>query len=342
MKDLQEQLNYQKRKVDFDTYDITVKEIINMVAEKIIDIAPEYQRLFQWRDDRQSKFIESVLLGIPIPSLFMATNPDGTWEVIDGVQRLSTLIHFSDNENAKKRAGINGNLILKDLQKLESFNNKKFSDIPKNIQMNFYLKPIKVTTLSDKSDKKVRFDLFERLNTGGLRLSDQEIRNCIFKGEFREFIKELALNGHFRKVVRLPKNKEANATYEELVLKFFAYLNDEISFVHSVVDFLNDYMEKATKSFNYTENREVFEYVFSTLASVLPDGIKRKAKTPVILYEAVSVGAARVYLKKKKINTKGIADWMVSTDLELLTTGATNSPKMLRDRINYCIGKFNK
>jgi len=84
MKDLQDQLNTQKRKVDFDTYDITVKEIINMVADDIIDIAPEYQRLFQWRDDRQSKFIESVLLGIPTPSLFMATNPDGTWEVIDG------------------------------------------------------------------------------------------------------------------------------------------------------------------------------------------------------------------------------------------------------------------
>ena len=186
MKDLQEQLDTQKRKVDFDTYDITVKEIVNMVAENIIDIAPEYQRLFQWRDDRQSKFIESVLLGIPTPSLFMATNPDGTWEVIDGVQRLSTLIHFSDNDNAKRRTDISGDLILKDLGKLSNFNNKTFADMPKNIQMNFHLKPIKVTTLSDKSDKKVRFDLFERLNTGGLRLSDQEIRNCIYKGEFRD------------------------------------------------------------------------------------------------------------------------------------------------------------
>jgi len=342
MKDLQDQLNTQKRKVDFDTYDITVKEIINMVADDIIDIAPEYQRLFQWRDDRQSKFIESVLLGIPTPSLFMATNPDGTWEVIDGVQRLSTLIHFSDNEKAKERAGISGNLVLKNLQKLESFNNKGFVDIPKNIQMNFSLKPIKVTTLSDKSDKKVRFDLFERLNTGGLRLSDQEIRNCIYKGEFREFLKELAQNIHFRKVVRLPKNKEDNATYEELVLKFFAYLNDEKSFVHSVVDFLNDYMEKATKKFNYSKNRDIFEYVCLTVASALPKGIRRKAKTPIILYEAISVGAARVYMKKNKINTKKIEVWMVSKDLESLTTGATNSPKMVRDRINYCIQKFSK
>ena len=120
----------------------------------------------------------------------------------------------------------------------------------------------------------------------------------------------------------MPKNKEANATYEELVLKFFAYLNDEISFVHSVVDFLNDYMEKATKSFNYTENREVFEYVFSTLASVLPDGIKRKARNSSHFIRRCFSWGIKGYLKKKKIYTKGIADWMVSTDLELLITGA--------------------
>lgn len=342
MKDLQDQLEKQKRKVDFDTYDITVKEIINMVADNIIDIAPEYQRLFQWRADRQSKFIESVLLGIPIPSLFMATNPDGTWEVIDGVQRLSTLIHFSDNNDAKKMTEISGDLILEDLVKLSNFNNKTFSELPKNIQLNFHLKPMKVTTLSDKSDKKVRFDLFERLNTGGLRLSDQEIRNCIYKGEFSDFIKDLAQKQYFRKVVKLPKNKENNATYEELVLKFFAYLNDQKSFVHSVVDFLNDYMEKATKAFDYNGNRDVFEYVFSTLASVLPKGIRRKAKTPVILYEAMSVGAARVYKKTKQINTNEIEQWMISKDLETLTTGATNSPKMLKDRIKYCIDKFSE
>lgn len=343
MKDLQEQLNTQKRKVDFDTFDITVKEIINMVAEQIIDIAPEYQRLFQWRDDRQSKFIESVLLGIPIPSLFMATNQDGTWEVIDGVQRISTLIRFSDNQEAKKRAGITtGNLVLKGLEKLDTFNDKGFADIPKNIQMNYNLKPIKVTTLSDKSDKKVRFDLFERLNTGGLKLSDQEIRNCIYKGEFRDFVKALAKDGNFRKVVKLPVNKEDNATYEELVLKFFAYLNDEKHFVHSVVDFLNDYMDKATKQFDYAKNRRIFEYVFSTLATALPHGIRRKAKTPVILYEAISVGAARAYMKNKKIDTTDLNKWMVSKELETLTTGATNSQKMLRERINYCIVKFTK
>ena len=85
------ELNEQKRKVDFNSYDISVKELISMVGEGIIDIAPEYQRQFRWKEDRQSVLIESIFLGIPVPSLFMATNIDGSWELIDGVQRLRGL-----------------------------------------------------------------------------------------------------------------------------------------------------------------------------------------------------------------------------------------------------------
>ena len=97
------QLNEQKRKVDFNSYDISVKELISMVQEGIIDIAPEYQRQFRWKEDRQSALIESIFLGIPVPSLFMATNNDGSWELIDGVQRLSSIIHFAGNEEVRKK-----------------------------------------------------------------------------------------------------------------------------------------------------------------------------------------------------------------------------------------------
>jgi len=101
--DLISQLDTEKRKVDYDTFDFSIKELVNMVGEGIINIAPEYQRKFRWDDERQSKFIESIFLGIPIPSLFMATNKDSRWEVIDGVQRISTLVRFMDNVEAKKK-----------------------------------------------------------------------------------------------------------------------------------------------------------------------------------------------------------------------------------------------
>ena len=92
--DLQKQLMEQKMKVDFNTYDLSIKELISMVNDKLINIAPEYQRQFRWDKERQSSLIESIFLGIPIPSLFMATNADGTWELIDGVQRVPRSIGF--------------------------------------------------------------------------------------------------------------------------------------------------------------------------------------------------------------------------------------------------------
>lgn len=106
MPDLQSQLNEQKRKVDFNTYDMSLKELVSMISDGIINISPDYQRQFRWGDDRQSRLVESLFLGIPVPSLFMATNSDGTWEVIDGVQRLSTVVNFVSDIDTPEREKI--------------------------------------------------------------------------------------------------------------------------------------------------------------------------------------------------------------------------------------------
>ncbi|KAB2846983.1 MAG: DUF262 domain-containing protein [Ignavibacterium sp.] len=334
------QLNDQKRKVDFNTYDISVKELISMVSEKIIDIAPEYQRQFRWKPDRQSLLVESIFLGIPIPSLFMATNRDGSWELIDGVQRISSIIHYAGDVNSLKIINTNDHLVLEGLNKLSQFNDKKFSNLPKSIQLDFLLKPIKVTTLSDKSDLDVRFDLFERLNTGGVRLTDQEIRSCIYRGRFNDFLKELAKNKHFKSAVKLPKPNETDGTREEFVLRFFAFYYDYKKFDHSVVDFLNSYMSKASKNFDYSLNEELFISVFEKLA-LIPNGITRKRKTtPTNLFEAVAVGAALAYKKNSDIKLKSVNNWIASTELTALTTGATNSRVKVKGRIEYCRDRF--
>ena len=181
--DLQKQLMEQKMKVDFNTYDLSIKELISMVNDKLINIAPEYQRQFRWDKERQSSLIESIFLGIPIPSLFMATNADGTWELIDGVQRVSTILCFAGTDEEREKIGTPNlsELTLEQLKKLTEFNGKSFTKLPIDIQTKFRLSNIKVTTLSDKSDKQVRFDLFERLNRGGVTLTDQEIRSCVYR-----------------------------------------------------------------------------------------------------------------------------------------------------------------
>lgn len=339
---LLDQLNEQKRKVDFDTFDITVKELVGMVTEGVIDIAPEYQRQFRWSDENQSTFIESVFLGIPVPSLFMAANADGRWELIDGVQRLSTLIRFIGDESSRSVINRPAPLRLVNLLKLSQFNGLSFVELPQSIQLQFSLKPLKVTTISDKSDLSVRFDLFERLNTGGVRLEPQEIRSCIYRGSFNELLRKLAQESSFRRAVKLQPVDEHNATREELVLRFFAFLHSYKRFEHSVIGFLNDYMAGASSSFDYSTNEALFRKVFSQLADALPGGILRGRRrvTPINLYEGVAVGAGLALREKERLVTRGISEWMSSDELASYTTGATNSRKMVAARIEFCRDRF--
>lgn len=221
---IQNQLEKNRRSVSFDSYDITLKQLYDMLLEGMIDIAPEYQRHFVWDAARQSALIESLFLGIPIPSLFMATNPDASWEVIDGLQRITTILNFIGDSTELDNVKANyQKLELAGLEKLETMNGLTFKELPKSMQFMLLTRPLRVTVLNDRSDFSVRYDLFERLNTGGVKLHEQEIRNCIFIGEFNDFIKELSESPDFRAVVKMTANAERSGSYEELVLRFFAY-----------------------------------------------------------------------------------------------------------------------
>src|SRR4249919_3103636 len=98
MSDMYAQFDKQRRKVDVDNLDVTVRELVRMVNSDEIDRAAEYQRKFRWGEDRESKLIESIILGLPVPTIFVETNKDGTWELVDGLQRVSSLVHFVTEE----------------------------------------------------------------------------------------------------------------------------------------------------------------------------------------------------------------------------------------------------
>lgn len=342
MKDQVNQLEEERRRVDFDTFDISVKELVSMADQGIIDIAPEYQRQFRWPPENQSRFIESVFLGIPVPSLFMAANRDGSWELIDGVQRLSSLIHYVGNAKQLDKIGKEGPLQLKDLAVLTEFEGTRYEELPQTLRLKFSLRPLKVTTLSDKSDLKVRFDLFERLNTGGVKLTDQEIRACVYRGRFNEFLNELSSNDDFLALVNLTESKSNDGTRQEFVLRFFAYLHNKDKFEHSVVAFLNDYMAEASLEFNYRTNRDIFEMTFMALRAELPDGIKRGNRkiTPVNLFEAVAVGAALAMTEGADIAGSGVRTWINDDQLTRLTSEASNNRLRVLARIKYCYDKF--
>src|SRR5208337_2130959 len=172
----------------------------------------------------------------------MAANQDGTWEVVDGVQRLSTLAHFCGSQKLLNLIQRKHSLKIKNLKKLTRLNEMTFDALPKAVQLNFQLRPVRVTTLNDKSDFSVRYDFFERLNTGGVKLHAQEIRNCVFRGSFRNLLKELSEDQNFLKVVKLSDSEQQSAIYNECVLRFFAFIEEYASFEHSVIEFLNGYM----------------------------------------------------------------------------------------------------
>ncbi|MBN8711983.1 MAG: DUF262 domain-containing protein, partial [Verrucomicrobia bacterium] len=188
---LDQQLREQRRTVDFDTFDIHIQQLLTMLDDSQISVAPAYQRLFRWNNKQCSQLIESLFLGIPVPSLFMATNSDNTWEVVDGVQRLSSIVKFAGSEELREKLKVDSALTLSDLGKLKKFNDLQYKNLPSSIQLHFRTRPLKVITLNDKSDKVVRYDLFERVNTGGVALSEQEIRDCVFQGEFADFLERL-------------------------------------------------------------------------------------------------------------------------------------------------------
>jgi hypothetical protein len=337
---LDQQLDREKRAVSYDMYDMTVKQLVEMVSAKEINIAPEYQRHFVWDDARESELIESIYLGIPVPSLYMAANKDGTWEVVDGVQRLSTLVHFVGNKSDLPSIKKAKALTISELKKLTALNNKNFAALPKSLQLNFLLRPIRVTTLNDKSDIAVRFDLFERLNTGGVRLHPQEIRNCVFRGTFRDLLKELASDANFQKVVKLADNEQRSAVMEECVLRFFAYSENYKKFDHSVIDFLNDYMISKSQSSVSPNQIASFRRTMAKLAAALPSGITRENRkiTPINLFEGVAVGTALA--NPKNIDGKKLLKLMSSDELKKFTTAATNSKTMVVGRIELVRNSF--
>lgn len=338
--DLQNQIDINRRTVAFDNYDITVQQVFNMIVSGAIDIAPEYQRHFAWDENRQSQLIESLFLGIPIPSIFFATNADSTWEVVDGLQRLTTIANFvGSEEQIKKLNPDRKKLRIQELEKVSALNGLTFEELPSSLQLMFNTRPLRVTVLNDRSDFKVRYDLFERLNTGGITLHPQEIRNCIYLGNFNSFIKECAKNVDFKKVVKTTEKAELTGSFEELVLKFFAYYERRQTFVHSVNEFLNEYMAEKTMKFkDEGQLKTLFDKTFALLASHLPHGIvrgNRKNISPLVLYEAISVGTADAITSTKQLHPERLAGLLDDEHLKVLTTGATNSRNKLLDRIDY-------
>ena len=161
-----------------DAYDMSVGELMNIYRDGELVVNPEFQRLFRWSLYQKSHFIESLLIGIPVPSIFVFEKPDGAWELIDGLQRVSTILEFAGH--LKKP---NGKLYppstLEGTRSLPSLDDVSWSDLSPGQQIAIKRARIGVQILRKTSDIKAKYDLFQRLNSHGTQASEQELRNCV-------------------------------------------------------------------------------------------------------------------------------------------------------------------
>lgn len=261
MANLDVQIEEKRKDIHTDAYPMSVGEIINLYAEGDLDIHPEFQRIYRWNQGQKSRLIESIMLGIPLPSFFVAQREDGVWDVVDGLQRLSTIFSFLGiyrNEDGEVEAPLklSGTEYLPELEGKywsEDFNENHLS---KEIQRAFKREKIDLKIIKKESDEHTKYELFQRLNTFGSSLSDQEVRNCLLimiNKPMYTWLSELAINQHFTSVFPLTDKQVDEQYHVELVLRFLALKDVDVERVRGGLD-IGEFLTKRLKEIAADEN----------------------------------------------------------------------------------------
>lgn len=344
---LERQLKEHRSKVDVTNLDFSVREIVRMYIDDELIISPSYQRKYRWPTTVASKFIESLFLGLPIPPIFVATNDNFTWEVVDGLQRISTLIlYLADDPEVRKAVSSPDPLRLTGLENLTQLNEKTYQELPQPLKLFLARQPLQVVQLTDKSHKSVRFDLFERLNTGSISLSAQEVRTAVYGGKFLSFIEDLSKNEHLNSLLKLQEVNKNDGTKTEQVLKYFAYKNSSNTFKGAVNKFLNSYVESLDNEesrFDYNREKVIFEQVMEFLSNALNGQAFLRARTsvtPLVQFEAVAVGIGQL-IESNTIPVIPSIDWINDPDLVSASTRGSNTRSMLSRRLQRAKDLFS-
>lgn len=321
------QIKELRKEIDYDTRDYSIDFLVQQFRNDEFYIPDEYQRKYIWEVANKTRFIESILLGLPIPFMFFSDTDDGRCEIIDGAQRTQTLVEFMDNE-----------LKLFNLKKLFSLNGFAYSDLPEYFKRKFNKTTMRIIVLSDETTIEIRQEIFNRINTTGIRARPSEIRRGSYAGPFMDFLKECTENPVFLRVC--PVSKISKKRYEdlELVLRFFAFLNNYKSFVHRVDDFLDDYVESIQGDFDKTAFQKEYESMLSFVDKHFENGFrktKNAKSTPRVRFEAIAVGIGLALRENPDLIPESM-DWLESEEFKThTTTHASNSQARVSGRIEY-------
>lgn len=255
-----EQFNFPppERKIITQPYDLSVQTLLEQWTDGLLGI-PEIQREYVWDNGRSSRLIESLILNIPIPPLYFAETQDARFEIIDGHQRVLSIARYLTNQ-----FGLSG------LRVLAEFKGKRYQQLPEREQRFLKTRSLRVVIITHESHPNMKFEVFERLNTGGISLNAQELRNSLYRGTFNQELKHLANDHAFRTCIGTKKPRRRKVD-EELILRFFALRDTLGVYKPPLKRVLNEYMDanKDPDEEWLAERRQIFTSTMSALASIL-------------------------------------------------------------------------
>jgi len=289
---LQEELESKRKEIRTDSYSMSVGELISLYENREIEIHPEFQRFFRWSPTQKTRFIESLLIGLPIPQIFVSQREDGIWDVVDGLQRLSTIYEFAGVLRDEK-GEVKTPLILELVDALPSLLGKRW-DNPDDLEnsldqtQRLLIKRAKIdlAILKQESDPMAKYELFQRLNTGGSIATDQEIRNCLLIMSNRDiysWLRRLSQNDAFQSCISL-SDKARQEQYDlELLLRFLIFRSmDEKTLEKIPYKEISDFITRWTIDFsdksemNYQMEESAFNTTFKILSEQLEENSFRK------------------------------------------------------------------
>lgn len=312
-----------ERTVKTQSIEYDLETLIKKIDRKTIRLDPEYQRRHRWDDRTSSRLIESLILNIPIPTIYISQDVDvdseteeARYSVIDGQQRLTAMFNFMKNK-----------FKLEGLESLEELNGSLYQDLPPFLIRRLEERAVKCLRIDSTLDTQVKIDIFERLNSGSVKLEAQELRNAVFGGKFNDLCKELAKSSEYRKMLQIPSDDvDSNTKVKkmedvEIVVRFFTLINGNYEHYKKTKErgfseFMSECMRnnmKATDSeisnmrsvFNRTISiiyRDFGEKAFAKYRFSDSEGFELQSNFNVAVFDALAVGCHDLIFSNQRDN----------------------------------------
>jgi hypothetical protein len=336
------QISEQSKRIEFYITEYSVELLAQKMRSGEFSV-PAYQREFVWDHNRKSRFIESLLMGLPIPFIFFWEMPSGKLEIVDGSQRLRTLEEF-----------LLGDLRLGQLEQLTYVSEFQFGDLPVSRQRKIRNRSIRGIVLNEHADEAARFDMFERINTGSMIAQPAELRRGALAGPFMDLVIELSVDPYFVSLTPMSRATIDKRGREELVARFFAYGDGLDDYHDRPADFIFQYSKKMNEQFSADPNlvddyRQRFLVTMGFVGRVFPLGFKKTAgskATPRARFESIAIGSylatkAKPELLATPADDLKIADWIDSKPFtDVTASDSANVILKLRNRLHFVRDKL--